>query len=96
VDDLVVALGIEPGISKSEVSCICAELDTVVGESRERRLDHIASPYLFLDATYITAHARASVVAKVAERHYLAAGSMALLEGDTGALGPADAYLLAS
>ena len=33
---------------------------------------------------------------QVAERRYLAEGSMALLEGDTGSLGRADTYLLAS
>ena len=64
VDDLVVALGIDAGISKSEVSRICGELDDVVGAFRERRLDHVAFPYLFLDATYVKAHAGASVVSK--------------------------------
>ena len=64
VDDLVAALGIEQGVSKSEVSRICAELDAVVGPFRERRLDHVAFPYVFLDATYVKAHAGASVVSK--------------------------------
>ena len=64
VDDLVRALGIDAGISKSEVSRICAELDTVVGAFRERRLDHVAFPYVFLDATYVKAHEGASVVSK--------------------------------
>ncbi len=50
------ALGIDAGISKSEVSRICAELDGVVGAFRERRLDHARFPYLFLDATYVKAH----------------------------------------
>ena len=50
VDDLVVALGIEQGVSKSEVSRICAELDAVVQPFRERRLDHVSFPYVFLDA----------------------------------------------
>ncbi len=45
VDDLVVALGIEQGVSKSEVSRICAELDAVVRPFRERRLDHVGFPY---------------------------------------------------
>ena len=57
VDDLVTALGIDTGISKSEVSRICRELDGVVAAFRERRLDHVAFPYLFLDATYVKAHA---------------------------------------
>jgi len=64
VDDLVRALGIDAGISKSEVSRICAELDAVVGAFRERRLDHVAFPYVFLDATYVKAHEGPSVVSK--------------------------------
>jgi transposase-like protein len=60
----VAALGIEAGVSKSEVSRICGELDVTVGESRSRRLDHVAFPYLFLDATYVKAHAGAHVVGK--------------------------------
>jgi len=51
VDDLVVAMG-GSGISKSEVSRICAQLDTEVAAWRTRALDHIGFPYLFLDATY--------------------------------------------
>ncbi len=39
VDDLVGALGIDAGVSKSQVSRICTELDGAVGEFRERRLD---------------------------------------------------------
>jgi transposase-like protein len=64
VDDLVHALGIEAGISKSEVSRIYADLDRVVATFRERRLDHVAFPYVFLDATYVKAHDGASVVSK--------------------------------
>jgi transposase-like protein len=64
VDDLVTALGIDAGVSKSQVSRICAELDAAVGEFRERRLDHIEFPYVFLDATYVKAHDGAHVVSK--------------------------------
>jgi putative transposase len=64
VDDLVAALGIDVGVSKSQVSRICAELDGAVAEFRERRLDHIAFPYVFLDATYVKAHDGAHVVSK--------------------------------
>ena len=53
VDDLVAALGIDSGISKSEVSRICAGLDEVVGAFRTRRLDHTEFPYVYLDATYL-------------------------------------------
>jgi putative transposase len=51
VDDLVIAMG-GTGISKSEVSRICAQLDAEVAIWRSRSLDHIAFPYVFLDATY--------------------------------------------
>ena len=64
VDDLVTALGIDTGVSKSHVSRICGELDRAVGEFRERRLDHVEFPYLFLDATYVKAHDGAHVVSK--------------------------------
>jgi transposase-like protein len=43
VDDLVAALGIDSGISKSEVSRICAGLDEVVTAFRTRRLTTPAS-----------------------------------------------------
>jgi len=64
VDDLVVALGIDSGVSKSEVSRICGELDAVVAEFRDRSLEHTTFPYVFLDATYVKAHEGASVVSK--------------------------------
>ena len=53
VDDLVAALGVESGISKSEVSRICAALDEEVAAWRDRPLDHTWFPYLYLDATYL-------------------------------------------
>ncbi len=53
VDDLVAALGIGSGISKSEVSRICGELDDSVGAFRTRDLDHTEFPYVYLDATYL-------------------------------------------
>ncbi len=52
VDDLVAALGVESGISKSEVSRICTALDREVASWRDRPLDHVAFPYVYLDATY--------------------------------------------
>mgnify|MGYP001550031534 FL=1 len=42
VDDLVRALGVESGISKSTVSRICEQLDEEVAAFRDRSLDHIA------------------------------------------------------
>ena len=53
VDDLVAALGIGSGISKSEVSRICAGLDEQVEAFRTRPLHHTTFPYVFLDATYL-------------------------------------------
>ena len=53
VDDLVEAMGSDTGISKSEVSRICAGLDEQVGAFRTRPLDHIEFPYVYLDATYL-------------------------------------------
>ena len=53
VDDLVQALGIDAGISKSEVSRICAGLDEAVTAFRTRTLGHVAFPYVYLDATYL-------------------------------------------
>jgi len=53
VDDLVTALGVDTGISKSEVSRICAGLDEQVTAYDTRPLEHCAFPYLFLDATEV-------------------------------------------
>jgi putative transposase len=53
VDDLVGALGASSGISRSEVSRICAGLDEVVSAFRDRRLDHAEFPYIWLDGTYL-------------------------------------------
>lgn len=55
VDDLVQALGADSGISKSEVSRICGELDEELTAFKERPLDHSVFPYVFLDATYCKA-----------------------------------------
>jgi transposase-like protein len=52
VDDLVEAMG-GTGVSKSEVSRICAGLDETVGAFRTRSLDHVEFPYIYLDATYL-------------------------------------------
>jgi putative transposase len=48
VDALVRTLGID-GISKSEVSRMCTELDRAVRAFRERRLDEHRYPYVWLD-----------------------------------------------
>jgi transposase-like protein len=64
VDDLVRALGVDSGISKSEVSRICTELDGEVAAFRSRSLAHTAFPYVFLDATYLTARVDGRVVSR--------------------------------
>ena len=64
VDDLVRALGADSGISKSEVSRICADLDAEVGAFAERSLADQQFAYVFLDATYCTARVNRRVVSQ--------------------------------
>jgi putative transposase len=64
VDDLVKALGADSGISKSEVSRICADLDEEVSAFRDRSLAAAAFPYVFLDATYCKARVNRRVVSQ--------------------------------
>jgi putative transposase len=64
VDDLVQALGVATGISKSEVSRICADLDTEVAAFRDRTLAETSYPYVFLDATYCKARIDHRVVSQ--------------------------------
>ena len=51
VDDLVQAMGMS-GISKSQVSRLCGEIDDKIGSFLERPLEG-DWPYLWLDATYV-------------------------------------------
>ena len=60
VDDLVQALGMN-GISKSQVSRICKELDTEVEQFRSRRLEG-CYPYIWLDATFLKVRRQGRVV----------------------------------
>ncbi len=87
VDDLVEAMGVETGISKSEVSRICAGLDEVVGAFRTRPLGHVEFPYIYLDATYL--HVRNSTgqvvsMAVVVATGIAADGSREILGLDVG------------
>jgi putative transposase len=66
VDDLVAALDIDSGISKSEVSRICGGLDEVVTAFRTRRLDYTEFPYVYLDATYLHVRNSTSQVVSMA------------------------------
>ena len=64
VDDLVAALGVASGISRTEVSRICAELDRDLDAFRNRSLDHVEFPYVFADATYVKGRVNGRVVSR--------------------------------
>lgn len=64
VDDLVAAMGVASGVSKSEVSRICAGLDAEIAQFRERSLAHTSFPYIYLDATYCKVRVGAHVVSQ--------------------------------
>ena len=66
VDDLVASMGIDTGISKSEVSRICAGLDERVAAFRGRTLGHVEFPYVYLDATYV--HVRDDALGQVVSK----------------------------
>ena len=61
VEDLVEALGIA-SMSKSEVSRVCAALDSEVAAFRNRSLVGECYPYLWLDATYVKVREAGRVV----------------------------------
>ena len=64
VDDLVGALGAGAGISKSEVSRICAGLDEEMAAFGDRTLVHVEFPYVFCDATYLKGRVGCQVVSR--------------------------------
>jgi len=64
VDDLVQAMGAS-GVSKSQVSRLCAELDERVGAFLNRPIEG-EWPYLWLDATYVKARQAGRVVSVAA------------------------------
>ena len=86
VDDLVRALGVESGISKSTVSRICEQLDEEVAAFRERSLDHIEFPYVFVDATYLNGRRNHRVVSRavVVATAVAADGNREVLDLDVG------------
>lgn len=86
VDELVGALGIETGISKSEVSRICAGLDVRVEAFRNRTLHHVEFPYVYLDATYV--HVRDDALGQVVSRAVVIATGITA-EGNREVLGVA-------
>ncbi len=75
VDDLVKALGLD-GISKSQVSRLCQELDTEVERFRTRKLDG-NYPYVWVDATFL----------KVRQDHRLVNMAVVIAVGLNGATG---------
>jgi putative transposase len=64
VDDLVKALGADTGVSKSEVSRICQDLDDQLTAFRSRPLEHTRFPYVYLDATYCKARVNHQIVSR--------------------------------
>lgn len=62
VDDLVQALGMN-GISKSQVSRLCQELDSEVERFRTRKLEG-DYPYVWLDATFVKVRENSRVVSQ--------------------------------
>ena len=66
VDALVESMGAASGISKSEVSRICAGLDERVAAFRNRTLGHTEFPYVYLDAIYV--HVRDDALGQVVSR----------------------------
>jgi putative transposase len=60
VDELAQTLGLN-GISKSQVSVLCQELDTEVERFRTRPLGEAAYPYVWLDATNVKARSNGRV-----------------------------------
>jgi putative transposase len=62
VDDLVQALGMQ-GISKSQVSRMCAELDKEVESFRSRKLIG-PYPYIWLDATFVKVRDNGRVISQ--------------------------------
>ena len=65
------------GISKSEVSRICAELDRDLDAFRSRPLGHVAFPYVFADATYVKGRVNGRVVSRAV---VVATGLFALIK----------------
>jgi transposase-like protein len=62
VDDLVQALGMQ-GISKSQVSRLCSELDKEVERFRSRKLEG-PYPYVWLDGTFVKVRENGRVVSQ--------------------------------
>ena len=66
VDALVAALGVQSGISKSQVSRICQDIDQQVQAFLNRPLQESGYAYVYLDATYL--HGRLGQALQVCSR----------------------------
>jgi transposase-like protein len=66
VDALVAALGVQSGISKSQVSRICQEIDEQVQAFLRRPLQETGYAYVYLDATYL--HGRLGKALQICSR----------------------------
>ena len=85
MDDLVKALGLD-GISKSQVSVLCQELDTEVERFRSRKLEG-TSPYGWVDATLVKTrqdHRLVSMAVVIAVGPNAATGQREVLGVDVG------------
>jgi putative transposase len=85
VDDLVKALGLD-GISKSQVSVLCQELDTEVERFRSRKLEG-SYPYCWVDATFVKTrqdHRVVSMAVVIAVGLNAATGQREVLGVDVG------------
>jgi transposase-like protein len=85
VDDLVKALGLD-GISKSQVSVLCQELDTEVERFRSRKLEG-SYPYVWVDATFVKTrqdHRVVSMAVVIAVGLNAATGQREVLGVDVG------------
>ena len=69
VDDLVTAMGVDSGVSKSEVSRICAGLDKEIDAFRTGSLTHTTFPYVFCDATFCKVRMGAHVLSGLGGGH---------------------------
>src|SRR5690348_8745936 len=85
VDDLVKALGLD-GISKSQVSRLCEELDAEVERFRTRKLEG-TYPYMWVDATFLKVrqeHRVVNMAVVIAVGLHAATGQREVLGVDVG------------
>jgi transposase-like protein len=93
VDALVESMGAASGISKSEVSRICAGLDERVAAFRNRTLGHTEFPYVYFDAIYV--HVRDDALGQVVSRAIVVATGVTA-QGGREVLGDTASARLAS